>query len=1354
MTPPLPQPGRERWQPLRAGLVDLFYYDSEEFWFRDGRLLLRGNNGTGKSKVLALTLPFLLDGDLSPHRVEPDADPKKRMEWNLLLGGAHPYPERLGYTWLEFGRLDEQGEPVFWTLGCGMKAVSGRGIARHWYFVTERRVGEDLALVDATGTALTRDRLVDALDERGTVYDRARDYRRAVDENLFSFGEQRYAALVDLLIQLRQPQLSKRPSEKALSDALTEALPPLDQAVVADVAEAFRSMEEDRESLRTMTEARDAAASFLADYRRYARIASRRKAKLPREAQSAYERISRELADAKAAFDQADRDLRVAREKLDGLRAERERLQARDRALRESPEMRDAGELERAAESANRLATEATRAVEARDKARRQVETRQDRYTAATARLAAAREDLYSARQASSGWAAKARVAGEHAEHVDGEEAERREPSVLRPGAERIVDRQRRAIEHVSGLIRAVDEAAQKLADARRKVSELDSEADQLAERRGEADREVAERGGELVSAVRGHLERATELRLASLAEALAELELWVETLSGPNPVAVAVGAAGQQAADELAQADAGLLARERAVRERLAEITEEISRLERGEDEVPPSPHTRDDAARLGRPGAPLWQLVDFLDEVNAEDRAGIEAGLEAAGVLDAWLTPDGELIAPDTEDVVLRSGESVAVHLGAVLRPAVDRENPQAAAVSDGTVARLLASIGWGEHGRTWVGPDGRFRVGVLEGVWRKSVAKYIGRGAREAARRARLVELGQERAALESAAAKIETERRRVDERKATLATEITDLPADTALRAAQARVGSLVEEHKRLTARQARTVEEVRRATAAEDESRTALDEGALDADLPANTAELSEVTDALNEYRISLGALWPAIRGLRDNQRLAEEAAGDLERAVETAEELAERAGEAAHEAAAAAERHRTLRETVGAAVAELQRRLAEVAVLVKANESAQDAANTEAGEAIGARGRAEGRRGELTGQLEQATEERASAAEAFRRFAAAGLLGVALPELDVPDPESNWAPDPTVRLARRVNDELSDVDVGDGAWERAQRRVNEELKSLHDTLSRHGNRASADLREDGVLVEVEFQGRPTTVPALTEALVTEVMNRERLLNEREREILENHLVNEVASTLQELITEAEYRVRQMNDELEARPTSTGMRLRLVWKPREDGPAGLPAARDRLLRQTSDAWSEDDRAAVGAFLQTRIAEVRARDTAGTWLEHLTEALDYRGWHRFLIERHQNGQWRSATGPASGGERVLAASVPLFAAAASHYRSAGNQYAPRLVTLDEAFAGVDDNARAKYLGLLAAFDLDVVMTSEREWGCYPEVPGLAISQLSRVDGVAAVLVTNWEWDGAGRSRVDLDARLAAR
>jgi hypothetical protein len=37
--------------------------------------------------------------------------------------------------------------------------------------------------------------------------------------------------------------------------------------------------------------------------------------------------------------------------------------------------------------------------------------------------------------------------------------------------------------------------------------------------------------------------------------------------------------------------------------------------------------------------------------------------------------------------------------------------------------------------------------------------------------------------------------------------------------------------------------------------------------------------------------------------------------------------------------------------------------------------------------------------------------------------------------------------------------------------------------------------------------------------------------------------------------------------------------------------------------------------------------------------------------------------------AAAGPASGGERALVASVPLFAAASAYYKSAGNPNAPR-------------------------------------------------------------------------------------
>ena len=395
--------------------------------------------------------------------------------------------------------------------------------------------------------------------------------------------------------------------------------------------------------------------------------------------------------------------------------------------------------------------------------------------------------------------------------------------------------------------------------------------------------------------------------------------------------------------------------------------------------------------------------------------------------------------------------------------------------------------------------------------------------------------------------------------------------------------------------------------------------------------------------------------------------------------------------------------------------------------------------------ALETRGQASGRRTELDKELGEATRQRDNAVSALRAFAGTGLIGLACPDQEVPDPAEPWAATPAVTVARGIDRVLAEVDDGDRRWERIQQQVSLDMKLLADSLSRHGHQVLPAVREDTMIVEVAFQGHTRTVADLSAALVDEVDQRQRVLSAHEREVLETHLVNEVASALQELIVTAERQVDGMNGELEARPTSTGMRLRLLWRPTRDAPAGLAELRGRQLRQSTDVWNDDDRRTVGAFLQEQINRERLRDDAATWTEQLSRALDYRAWHEFAIQRHQDGQWRSATGPASGGERVLAASIPLFAAASSYYGSAGNPYAPRLIALDEAFAGVDDDSRAKCLGLLATFDLDVVMTSEREWGCYPQVPGLGIAQLVRHDGIDGVLVTPWRWDGRERLRL---------
>ncbi|MEV5354493.1 hypothetical protein [Streptomyces sp. NPDC052693] len=65
---PLPPSGPSttadtRFRLHRAGIQNVWQYDEQEFAFGDGRLLLRGKNGAGKSKALEMLLPYLLDGD-------------------------------------------------------------------------------------------------------------------------------------------------------------------------------------------------------------------------------------------------------------------------------------------------------------------------------------------------------------------------------------------------------------------------------------------------------------------------------------------------------------------------------------------------------------------------------------------------------------------------------------------------------------------------------------------------------------------------------------------------------------------------------------------------------------------------------------------------------------------------------------------------------------------------------------------------------------------------------------------------------------------------------------------------------------------------------------------------------------------------------------------------------------------------------------------------------------------------------------------------------------------------------------------------------------------------------------------
>jgi hypothetical protein len=171
----LPRPSPGRMRPLRAGILNVWEYDAQEFWFSGGRLILRGHNTAGKSKALELLFPFVLDGDIRPQRLDPFGSLSKTMYWNLIgfaEAGAGSSPTRhsaIGYCWAEFGRLDDDGVERYVTCIVGMRAVRSAGKrVDTWFAVTPARIGQELDLAPSD-LPLTAEKFRAALPDR-SVY--------------------------------------------------------------------------------------------------------------------------------------------------------------------------------------------------------------------------------------------------------------------------------------------------------------------------------------------------------------------------------------------------------------------------------------------------------------------------------------------------------------------------------------------------------------------------------------------------------------------------------------------------------------------------------------------------------------------------------------------------------------------------------------------------------------------------------------------------------------------------------------------------------------------------------------------------------------------------------------------------------------------------------------------------------------------------------------------------------------------------------------------------------------------------------------------------------------------------------
>jgi uncharacterized protein (TIGR02680 family) len=1397
-----------RWRPSRAGILNVYQYQDEVLEFADGRLLLRGVNGSGKSTAMNMLLPFLLEADVR----KIDAAGEQRGVLRSWMLSDNDDTQRTGYLWIEFTRDGEDGTaPEHRTVGCGIRANRSTDRVTTWWFSTDRRARTgasgatgweaDFRLTEAD-VPFSAEVLRSELGPRGQVFTSTAEYRVEIARRFFGGTDPQ--AYFRLLHQVRNPRVGDR-IDTDLPRTLREALPPVPDDAVSDAAQPLEDLEDHRRNvtdLTTTAEALDTVVEVYTDYaRRVLMTAVEGAASAVDAARTAARRVERD----RAAADRAVTARGAATRGVDELTDEHARASAERQGLTSLPEysahadlIRRRDELGRADETAATLAAvrgraqaRTTSAADAVGGARGQLESdlagiAEHLGAVATAARTAAAGPVLARLPDPPALLTEPRhdeVGGTTVDVPEGpdrrSDPESDDPTAHLPAA-------------LVGVADGLRSHRARVRDLRERAATADREAataDRAEVEAGEA-RERAEEAADQADVARRAARVAADEHAEGVGSWRERLAAHVAAVPAAEPDGAAgwlpvpaeetdddgsgddlrrradalVGAARRRsddAAGALAAARSRASARGEEVGGEVDALRAEYARVEAAGELPLPRADWRTDADTADT--ALLASVVDFAEDLDDTARAGVEAALEASGLLAARVCADGVLRGEGGELLVSSFPATVGGDGGGggSSRWLVPVET---GSVPPETVAGVLAAIGDGPGtAGFWVRADGSFGAGPLRGRHTKPAAEHVGAGARAQARARRLAELA---ALVEDAHARLAAARAvaaALDEHAEGLRALVRELPStravDDAVAAATGAVRYAEQAQDRSAERAAAAAETRRRA----DEAVARLQQEASDAGLPTDPARLEGLLEAIGDAERALASVESATDRARRSVRSWREAVAGWEREVaELGSTVTDHRAAAGHAAAVRTELE-TVEASLGeepakvaARVGELDEHLREVAGRLETAREEQTAAAVAVREA---ELRVEASRETLGEREKAATAGRARLGEAAE---VPGLLAAAerptpggtndsfvhvdaTNESFVPDagePEPVPATPDTVDGAQELVEALRArvpaprAQVTEDALEKALRTARDRLASGWDIESRRG--------ADGTPLAVHVTG-PTRAVLARMVLRVAVQRRRAtsLLSAQQDQALRNLLHGRIAREVADALFAARELVGRMNRILKGVTSSQGIGVRLEWRPRSDLAPDTATALE-LLGKHPDLRTPEEDDQVREAVKGLVEQARTQDPEASYRTVIGDVLDYRAWHEmriYLRRPNRNDELLTRRTTLSEGEKKLVTVLPMAGAAAAS-AAAHDPHgvgAPRLVLLDDAFAKVSEDNHAKLFGLLVDLDVDFVVTSERLWGTHPNVPALAITEVLRDPDLRAIALVHYRWNG---------------
>ncbi|HEX8395132.1 MAG TPA: TIGR02680 family protein [Longimicrobium sp.] len=1375
--------GGERWRPHRLLVVNWWLWDQQEFYFGRGWQLFRGPNMAGKSLLLTTVVPLIFDGDKRRHRLDTFGGDGRNADY-YVVGASEAtsdsdfwYEERIGYAALEF-RHPRTGE--YRTIGIGLhgrRVGASQVDSEFWGFVVRdgRRVGIDVPLVNLeSGAPLTRAELEEALGANPVV-GRPADYQAAVNDALFGFRTvEEFRHAMDITLSLRRPGLNKDLKPEDMCRLLSESLPEIDPDVLGQMAGTLEDIDRTRKSIEDTVRHLNAVRSVDEALGAYLNQLAQRRALHFQGAEAGWAAADAALASSRAVLASEAQTIREASERRQALDEEEAGARGRKAELELSEAYADQSRLQALQSEVHGAAEAVDRAARAVSDRERDIERAEDRahrvrreWDGELARQCEGqselREQVEAARWSEAGgYLARLGSALDALREPGAEGADSAPVAVL----ESLGESRLGALGKAEEARAAVDAAEAAMERAHDRLEHAQKERSLAEEGRSQAQEALTDARTNAAAAIIRWAEGTVEVTLArdDRTEMVDGVHAYAQHADDPSSLAGPAERVGARRQEEVEVSRAGAqlqLGERRTARERVAnELEEWKARKEAVPEPRPGQVEVRHALHQAGVRCVPLYACVDVRPGVPQAVALAVEAALEAAGLLDAVV------VAGEDRD---RARERIA----ASARLAGDRWlDPQAPAVPGRSllevltpvecdvpapdVATVLRSIGLNEAGRSvsMIGEDGSWHLGVLGGASSagEPSLRFVGETNRRRVREEQIRALQSEAAVLDGEIRDLEASIGVLTARLATIRTEVhalRALPELARLRSAAFALSEAAGQVARLSEKVQRETEEVNRRHGEVLRTRTTL------------LAALAEVPEAGRDATVS------GLRSLAEHTRAAMRTARVVSQALERFSGLRARLAEAGLDEAAARD-----------ALVEAATALASARLEMRGKESQRDAlrdrlqrmglddlmtqihqltetiarCERERLEVVEARAAAAAR---LQGaerdvaaaeaSLEVAVRQREDAVRELRaavRIYPAPALVSARGLLEDPNEGPPAAARHLLRLRRSTPERLSQ-EVEEGV-ERHQRELWAAFADTRSTLAEY----APERRDDG-MVTYRFHGSRLLPHAMAAEIGRQREAQEMALRQDEDRLYEEFFLNELSSEIQKRIEEARELKKRINALLAGKRFGRGaLAFSVDWKARADA-GGEYAKLVELLERDVDLLPPEHVAWIKDFFRRQVLHVRTQEADGK-LEHtyafaLREVFDYRKWFEFrLFSQEGDGSKLELRGArfrrGSGAQKALGIFCPLVAAAHARFSGARNADAPRVIGLDEAFAGVDPANMDEMIRFLVELEFSVVMTSEKLWGTSASLPACATYDLQSTGRVAAARL--WLWDGAVR------------